>query len=49
MRLYTVTANELETTATFADISRAYAFRGQLEKLGYTAKVQEKKAAQKAI
>lgn len=46
---YYVTATELETTANFNDITRAYAFSNQLLKLGYTAKVEQKKAAQKAI
>lgn len=38
---YIVTAYELDTTASFEDIARAYAFRNQLIKLGYAAVVQE--------
>lgn len=34
-----VTAEELNTVAAFNDIARAYAFRRQLLKLGYTAEV----------
>lgn len=38
MKFYVV-AEELDTTAAFNDIARAYAFRNQLLKLGYTARV----------
>lgn len=39
---YIVTAYGLDTTAFFNDITRAYAFRNQLMKLGYTAIVYSK-------
>lgn len=38
---YRVTAFGLGTTATFSDMTRAYAFRNHLIKLGYQASVEE--------